>query len=56
MVPADVPKATIVMPFGLFKYMYMLFELKKASQTFQQLMGWIFATFPSSSFTWMTIN
>ncbi len=27
MVPADVPKATIVMPFGLFKYLHMLFGL-----------------------------
>jgi hypothetical protein len=43
---ADVPKTAIVTPFGMFEYLYMLFGLKNAAQTFQRLMDRIFRHLP----------
>jgi hypothetical protein len=34
----DIPKMAIVMPFGLFEYLFMAFGLCNAAQTFQQMM------------------
>ena len=34
--PADIPKTAITTPFGLFKYVRMLFGLRNAAQTFQR--------------------
>ena len=36
--PEDVAKTAIIMPFGLFEFICMLFGLKNATQAFQWLM------------------
>jgi hypothetical protein len=36
--PADIPKAAIIMPFGLLEYLFMPFGLSNAAQTFQRMM------------------
>jgi hypothetical protein len=35
---ADIPKTTIITPFGLFEYLFTPFELFNAAQTFQRMM------------------
>ncbi len=35
---ADIPKMVIIMPFGLFEYLFTSFRLSKAAQTFQRMM------------------
>jgi Reverse transcriptase (RNA-dependent DNA polymerase) len=42
MAVADMAKTAIVIPFGMFEYLYMPFGLKNAAQTFQSLMDKIF--------------
>jgi hypothetical protein len=44
--PADIAKTAIVMPFGLFQYVFMPFGLMNAAQTFQRLMDRLFGHFP----------
>ena len=39
---ADIPKMAIIMPFGLFEYLYMPFGLRNSAQTFQRLMDDLF--------------
>jgi hypothetical protein len=34
----DIPKTAIIMPFGLFKYLFAPFGLSNAAQTFQRMM------------------
>ncbi len=34
----DIPNTAIITPFGLFEYLFTLFGLSKAAQTFQQMM------------------
>jgi hypothetical protein len=34
----DIPKTAIIMPCGLFEYLFMLFGLSNAAQTFQRMM------------------
>jgi cytoskeleton-associated protein 5 len=34
----DIPKTAIIMPFGLFEYLFSLFGLANATQTFQRMM------------------
>ena len=34
--PEDIPQTAIIIPFGLFEFMYMTFGLRNASQTFQR--------------------
>ncbi len=34
----DIPKTTIIMPFGLFEYLFTSFGLSNAAQTFQRMM------------------
>ena len=41
MAPEDVPKTTIITPFGLFEFLRMPFGLKNATQAFQRLMDGI---------------
>lgn len=36
--PADIPKTAITTPFGMFEFVFMCFELRNASQTFQRFM------------------
>lgn len=38
MAPADVPKITVITPFGLYEFLTMPFGLRNAAQTFQQHM------------------
>jgi hypothetical protein len=38
---ADIPKTAIIMPFGLFEYLFTLFGLSCAAQTFQCMMDHI---------------
>ena len=33
--PADIPKTTIITPFGLFEFFRLPFDLRNAAQTFQ---------------------
>jgi hypothetical protein len=35
--PEDIPKTAIITPFGLFEYVFTLFGLSNASQTFQRM-------------------
>jgi hypothetical protein len=35
---ADIPKTAIIMPFGLFEYLFTPFGLSNASQTFQRML------------------
>jgi hypothetical protein len=44
--PADVAKTAILMPFGLFEYLFMPFGLMNAAQTFQRLMDRLFGHLP----------
>ncbi len=44
--PADVQKTAIIMPFGLFEYLFMSFGLMNAAQTFQRLMDRLFRHLP----------
>jgi hypothetical protein len=37
MAAADVPKAAVITPFGLFEFLRMPFSLKNAGQKFQKL-------------------
>ena len=39
----DIPKTTFIAPFGLFEYTRMTFDMRNASNTFQQLMDWVMA-------------
>jgi hypothetical protein len=44
-VTKDIPKTAITTPFGLFEYLFTLFGLSNAAQTFQRMMdrttdGW----------------
>ena len=41
MAPEDVPKTTIITPFGLFEFLRIPFGLKNATQAFQRLMDGI---------------
>jgi hypothetical protein len=34
----DIPKTAIIMPFGLFEYLFTPFQLSNAAQTFQRMM------------------
>jgi hypothetical protein len=34
----DIPKTAIIMPFGLFEYLFTPFKLSNAAQTFQRMM------------------
>jgi len=42
---ADIPKKTIITPFGLFEFIFMPFSLTNAGQTFQWLMDSLFYSF-----------
>ncbi len=42
----DIQMTAIIMPFGLFEYLFMPFELMNAAQTFQPLMDCLFGHFP----------
>jgi hypothetical protein len=44
--PADICKAAIITPFGLFEYLFMPFGLINAAQTFQRLMDHLFRHLP----------
>jgi hypothetical protein len=44
--PADIAKTAIIMPFGLFEYLFMPFGLTNAAQTFQRLMDRLFGQLP----------
>ena len=46
MAPEDVQKTAIVTPFGLFEYLFMLFRLSNAAQSFQRLMDRLFGRLP----------
>ena len=43
---SDVPKTTIITPFGLYQYLYMPFRLKNAAQSFQHLMDRLLSDIP----------
>ena len=43
---AEVPKTTIITPFGLYQYLYMPFRLKNAAQSFQHLMDRLLSDIP----------
>ena len=53
MCPADIPKTTIITPFGLFEFLRLPFGLRNAAQTFQRMMDRIFVDNLSASPTWM---
>jgi hypothetical protein len=36
---SDIPKTAIIMPFGLFEYLFTPFGLSHGAQTFQRMMG-----------------
>ena len=40
--PADVPKTSIITPFGLFELLHLPFGLRNAAQKFQRMMDRIF--------------
>ena len=44
--PADVPKTTIITPFGLFEFLRLPFGLRNAAQTLQRMMYRIFGDLP----------
>ncbi len=44
--PVDIPKTAIITRFGLFEYLFMLFGLMNAAQTFQRLMDRLFGHLP----------
>jgi Reverse transcriptase (RNA-dependent DNA polymerase) len=43
---SDIAKTAILMPFGLYEYVYMPFGLRNAAQTFQRLMDRVFCHLP----------
>ena len=46
MFPDDIPKTAIITPFGLFKFVWMLFGLRNAGSTLQRLMDRVLAGLP----------
>jgi hypothetical protein len=44
--PSDIAKTAIIMPLGLFEYLFMPFGLTNAAQTFQRLMDRLFRHLP----------
>ena len=44
--PTDVPKTTIITPFGLFEFLRLPFGLRNAAQIFQRMMDRIFGDLP----------
>jgi hypothetical protein len=46
MAAQDVAKTLIIMPFGLFEYLFMPFDLRNAARTFQRFMDRLFKQLP----------
>jgi hypothetical protein len=47
----DIPKTAIIMPFGLFEYLFTPFELSNTAQTFQRMID---RTWKVCMHTWTT--